>query len=161
MIRKLAVLIVAASLLFTLVSCNKNKEINCEIGNTYSTEWFEFTIESIESVEFYDWYTPEEGNILIDVLITVKGTFESRPVPLGTFDFYMDSETFADYLWPLDPFDSTMMPLEFNLPFGEEAAFHMIYEAPSGISDLTLIYKEIAEDGTEYKTFRFTVDIGG
>ena len=132
--------------------------ISGEIGKTYATQWFEFTVESIKSVDSYAGYTPNEGYALVDVLITEKGTFDDdRPTPMGTFDFYMDSDTFSDYLFPLDPIDSTMMPEEFDLEYGEVVTYHMVYEVPEDVSDLKLMYTEIDEADEEGATFSINV----
>ena len=123
-----------------------------EVGKTYATQWFEFTIDSIKKIDSIEGYSPEEGNILVDVVATLKGTFE-EPSIMGTSDFYMDSDTFADYVWALSPLNESMMPDEYYLDTDETVTYHMIFEVPDGLSDLKIMYTEIDIDNTIYATF--------
>ena len=128
--------------------------INGEVGKVYATQWFQFVIESIEAVDSYAGYAPEDGYILVDVFISEKGTFaDEESSPMGTFDFYMDSDTFSDYIYPLDPFDGTMMPLEFDLARDEIVSYHMVYEIPEGVTDLKLMYTEVNVESSKGATF--------
>ena len=177
MYKKFMAMALTVAMAFVLTSCGdtatKVKEeikqtiaqaisgnVKGEVGKSYSTQWFEFTVESIMAVDSYAGYVPQEGNILVDVFITEKGTFDdAEPSPMGTFDFYMDSDTFYDYVYPLDPLDSTMMPEEFDLAYGETVTYHMVYEVPAGLNDLKLMYTEIDERDTEGATFTINVNL--
>ena len=130
--------------------------IKGETGKTYGTQWFEFTIDSIKAVDSYSGYSAEKGYRLIDVLVTEKCTFD-QAIPMGTFDFYMDSKDFEDYIYPINPLDDTMMPEEFDLAPGETVSYHMVYEIPEHAPDLKLIYTEWDEEEKEGATF--TIDV--
>ncbi|MDR3075843.1 MAG: hypothetical protein LBU26_00965 [Synergistaceae bacterium] len=132
--------------------------VTCEAGKEYKTRWFNFTIESVKKVDKYAGYEPEKGNVLIDVVISEKCTFES-PTTLGTMDFYIDAESFDEYQWPIDPIDDTMMPAEFELKPKDSVKYHMVYEVPSGVNDLKLLYEEEDEKGTTYRTFSMDIKI--
>ncbi|MDR2131799.1 MAG: hypothetical protein LBP30_00445 [Clostridiales Family XIII bacterium] len=168
-----AVLISSALLIAALSGCGSVKdvarnaaesvvellsgEVTGEIGQTYSTKWFEFTVQSIDEVSEYEGYSPAEGSVLYDVLITEKGTFE-EPSPMGTFDFYMDAPSFPDYVYPIDPLNEDMMPLEFDLAKDQTVEYHMVYEIPADVSGLNLMYTEVDEDDNEGVTFNIPIE---
>ena len=173
--KRLLLFTIAVTMVFVFASCGGDKpgivdeikhtvaqaikgNIKGEVGKVYGTQWFEFTIESIEEVGSYAGYEPDDGGILVDVVITEKGTFD-EPSPMGTFDFYMDSDTFLEYIWPLDPFDGSMMPEEFDLAKDEVVTYHMVFEVPEGLSDLVLMYTEWDEEESEGATFTINVNL--
>ncbi|MDR1159752.1 MAG: hypothetical protein LBK69_03900, partial [Syntrophomonadaceae bacterium] len=84
--------------------------------------------------------------------IKEKGTFE-EPVFMGTFDFYMDSSSFEEYVYPIDPINDSMMPLEFMLAKDQTVEYHMIYEIPGSTTDLQLMYTELDENEQDGATF--------
>jgi hypothetical protein len=131
-------------------------DVTGETGKTYATQWFEFTVQSINEVPEYAGYTPQSGYTLYDVLITETGAFED-PSPMGTFDFYMDAESFAEYVYPLDPLNDEMMPMEFELAKDETVEYHMVYEVPSDVTDLKLMYTEVDEQENEGVTFSIPI----
>jgi len=131
-------------------------DVTGTVGKVYATEWFEFTIHSIDQVDSYAGYEPGEGYILYDVVISEKNIFESS-IPMGTFDFYMDDSSFIEYIWAIDPLDDTMMPLEFELMPEESVLYHMIYEIPDDVTDLVLAYTEIDEEDNEGRTFTINI----
>ncbi|MDR1616603.1 MAG: hypothetical protein LBR98_06280 [Syntrophomonadaceae bacterium] len=127
-------------------------DVTGELGKTYATQWFEFTVDYIAPVDEYAGYKPDDGNRLVDVFIKEKGTFD-EPSPMGTFDFYLESSLFDDYIYPMDPIDDSMMPLEFMLEKGQTVEYHMIYEIPASVPDVRLMYTELDEDEKEGATF--------
>ena len=131
---------------------NTDGDIRGEVGIAYHTQWFAFRIESAERMQNYKGYSAASGQELIDVVVTEWNTFGGA-LPMGTFDFYMDSDTFADYVWPLDALDGTMMPDSFTLNADEEVTYHVVYEVPAGLRDLVLCYTEINEDDEYGDTF--------
>lgn len=127
------------------------------VGKAYHTQWFAFRVDSIEHVAEYAGYTAAEGNELVDVVVTIQNIF-GDPIPMGTFDFYLDSDTFLEYEWPMNPLDETMMPEEYELADDEERTYHMVYEVPTDLSDLTLYYTEIDENNNVGATFSIPVE---
>lgn len=119
-------------------------EVSGQVGKTYATQWFTFTVHSIEKVDSYAGYTATEGNVLYDVLISETNTF-SEDIPMGTFDYVMDEDSWADYAYALDPLDDTMMPAEIYLAPGESLECHLVFEVPDIQSGLKFIYHEINE----------------
>jgi hypothetical protein len=133
-------------------------DVTGEIGKDYRTEWFSFNVASVEEVSEYAGYTPAEGYTLVDVVVSETNIFESA-IPMGTFDFYMDSDSFMDYIFPLDPLDDSMMPLEFELAPDESVQYHMVYEIPVERDGLALMYTEIDEDEVEHATFTIKLNL--
>lgn len=129
-----------------------------EVGKTYATQWFEFTIKSAAKVDSYAGYTAVEGYELVDVVVVETNTFDDS-IPMGLVDFYMDEETFVDYCYPLDPIDDTMMPDMFELAPGDTAEYHMVFEVPEGYSKMNLIYIEYAEGDVEGATFTIAINV--
>jgi len=131
-------------------------QVTGEVGKTYRTQWFDFTVISIDKVDSYAGHSAPEGYQLYDVLITETGTF-STPSPMGTFDFYMDDPSFPDYIFPIDALDDNMMPDEFPLAKNETVEYHMIYEIPTNVTNLVLMYTEIDETDAEGTTFSIPI----
>jgi len=131
--------------------------VNGGIGKTYTTQWFDFTVESIKGVSEYAGYVPEEGNILVDIVVTVVCTFDDK-VPMGIYDFYVDHISFADYVYPLEAREDTMMPEEYFMNKGETVTYHVVYEIPDGLDEVSLYYVEINELDEEGATFRIGIN---
>lgn len=133
-------------------------DVTGEVGKNYSTQWFTFNVKSIETVAEYAGYTPAEGNKLIDVVVTEKNIF-GEEIPMGTIDFYLDEDSFEEYVFPIAPLDDTMMPEEFGLAANETVEYHLIYEVPEDISAMNFMFTEFDESETVGATFTipFTV----
>ncbi|MDR3086184.1 MAG: hypothetical protein LBU47_07725 [Christensenellaceae bacterium] len=134
-------------------------DVTGKVGETYRTEWFNFSISSIKQVESYAGYAPEEGNLLYDVVITELSTFDEA-IPMGTFDFFMLMDGTEEPVFPMDPLngDETMMPAEFDLSPDESVTYHMVYEVPKDAKGLKLMYIELYENSEEQGT-TFTIPI--
>lgn len=133
-------------------------DVKGELGKDYRTRWFSFNIESVEEVPEYAGYVAGEGNLLVDVLITETCIFED-PIPMGTYDFYMDVDWYEDYIYPIDPLDDSMMPDDFELAPGETVEYHMVYEIPTDTAGVVLMYTEVDEDETEHATFTIPLNL--
>ena len=129
------------------------RNMSIAIGQKCSTLWFDFVIESVQEVSEYKGYRAPWGYKLLDITISQTSTFDEADVPLGTYDFYVDSYEYEEYLWPLEAFDSSMMPEDFYLSYGESSRYHMIYEIPNNSQAPILIYTEISEADKEGISF--------
>ena len=165
--KKLLVVFVVVLMLFSFAGCSKVIEgvrqvlsgnVSGEIGQSYSTQWFDFTVKSVKEASSYAGYEPEPGYRFIVVDISETGAFD-EPVTMGTFDFYMDADNFRYYLWPLDPFDDSMMPMEFMLAKGETVEYIMVYEIPDEAPNLKLLYTEIDIEDNEGVTFTINLNL--
>lgn len=123
-------------------------DVEGEVGKTYKTQWFAFCVESIEFVDEYAGYQPQEGYTLVDVVVKETNIFDES-IPMGTFDFLLDSDSFVEYMTPMAPLNDTMMPEEFELAVDDTVTYHMVYEVPADLADLYIFYTEIGDDGTE------------
>ncbi|MDR2931592.1 MAG: hypothetical protein LBV27_00645 [Oscillospiraceae bacterium] len=132
-------------------------DVTGETGKVYSTQWFSFNVKSIKEVPEYAGYTPEDGYVLYDVLITETCTFDES-IPMGTFDFYMDDDSFSEPIYPIAPLDDTMMPDQFDLGADETVEYHMIYEVPAEHTALKLMYTEVDEADNIGVTFTINID---
>ena len=171
--KKVLYVLVIALMLFAFAGCSKVVEgvkqtvedarqvltgsVSGEIGKSYSTKWFDFTVKSVKDANNYAGYEADSGNRLIVVLISETGAWDD-PIPMGTYDFYLDADSFYDYNWPLDPYDDSMMPMDFYLTNGETVEYYMIYEIPSDAPNLKLLYTEIDEEENLGTTF--SIDLG-
>ena len=113
-----------------------------DIGRTFSTMFFDYTVVSAGSPAEYDGYTAQDGNKLLVVRVRVKNDFGST-LPMYDTDFPLfwgndDNE----YSWAVDAFNDDMMPLEWELEDGEEATWDMLFEVPADRMDFSLSYLE-------------------
>ncbi|MDR3254506.1 MAG: hypothetical protein LBT31_02925 [Synergistaceae bacterium] len=131
-------------------------DVTGEVGKTYSTKWFNFFIKSVKKVDEYAGYEPVAGNTLVDVVISEKCTF-NEATDMSTDDFYLDSAPFDEYVFPMEPIDDTMMPLEFTLAPKEQREYHMLYEIPSDTVGLKLAYTERDVEGNIGATFTINI----
>jgi len=131
--------------------------VAAEAGETYKTEWFEFTIHSIDKVDSYAGHKAEKGYRLYKVLISEKN-IRDESIPMGIFDFYMDAPAFEEYIWAIPPLDDTMMPEEFDLEPDEAVQYVMVFEVPTNTAKLALVYTENYEDGEDGATFSIAVN---
>ncbi|MCL2105779.1 MAG: DUF4352 domain-containing protein [Oscillospiraceae bacterium] len=137
------------------------KDVAGEIGETYNTKWFKFTIQSIDKVSTYKDHTAKAGFQLYQASITIKSTSEEN-IPMGTFDFYMDAPDFDEYIWSLPPLDDSMMPEKYDLKPDETVNYTMVFEVPADTAELALLYTESHEGGKDGAAFAFLVDgLGG
>jgi len=139
-----------------VISAFLDKDVTGEVGKTYKTKWFEFTIQSIEKVKSYADYQAKEGHQLYKVPIVVKSAWDES-IPMGTFDFYLDAPDFEEYIWAIPPLDDTMMPEKYDLKPGETVQYVMLFEAPTGIKELMLLYTESFEGGRDGATFAIPI----
>lgn len=131
-------------------------DVTGEIGKSYRTQWFTFSVESIQAVEEYKGEVPDEGNMFLDIVVTEKNTWEANDdIPMFCTDFYIEADgydTYEDIYW-LEPWDDSMMPLEFTLAPDEEVTYHLIYELPKEATNIRMIYVEEDENNNIGATF--------
>ncbi len=129
-----------------------------EVAKEYQTKWFTFTVESMSIGDTYEGYTAGAGNTLLIAHITETNT-SGQSQPFGTFDWYVtpDSTTPEDFIYPLDPLNDNMMPLEVYLQDGETLSCDVVIEYPADLSNPHLMYIEVDEHGDTYTTFKIPV----
>jgi len=128
-----------------------------DIGKSYTTRWFEFTVHSIDKADAHLGYKAQEDHLLYKVQVTLKSVWDDA-IPMGTFDFYMDDTDFQEYIWAIPPLDNTMMPEEFIIQPGASVQYLMVFEVPTGTTELALLYTENNENGIDGKSFVIYID---
>jgi hypothetical protein len=125
-----------------------------KVGTKYETKWFSFTVNSMTTGTTYQGYSAASGNTLVISNITITST-SSTPQSYGTFDWRVDDDTLAEYIYPMDPITGVkdMMPASFELSQGQTATYNVIIEYPSSLPSPVLMYIEAGESGTRYSTF--------
>lgn len=138
---------------------NAGKVTDGEIGDTLSNMFFDYTVNSAETVADYDGYTAAAGNKLVVCSVTVENTF-GEELPMYDSDFQLqwgDGE--EDYAWSVDPLEedadgmptNAQMPLEWFMAAGAEETYDLLFEVPEDVSEFALVYLEqyTDEDGNE------------
>ena len=141
------------------------------IGDSMSTEWFDFTVTDAYSCSRYQNYTPSEGYKLVVVAMTLKNNCG--------YSVDMWGEAFV-LLWGGgdDTFDldiplhaglsGDQFPDEYVLGVNESRSGVMVFEAPQEFQNFSIVFMELFEsstnpDGEEGDTFfvDFTVEDRG
>lgn len=160
----LAVLLLALAFAACSNTSTQGGKTNGDIGHTFSTMFFDYTVNSAESPAEYDGYTPADGNRLIVVNVSVKNDFGST-LPMYDTDFPLfwgDGGT--DYSWAVDAFNDKMMPLEWELADKKTATYDMLFEVPEDKTEFSLSYLEEYTDRNgndqtgEWYDAKFTVE---
>lgn len=138
-----------------------NGDIVGNIGTTYSTQWFDFAVKSYAIVDSYAGYTADRDNVLVDLVLYEKCTFDYS-ITVGTFDFWLDVTSAANEYNAVDAvvaLDETMMPDEMELSPGESIEYHLVFEVPADSAEVSFIYLEIDEDDDAGLCFIIPLDI--
>lgn len=157
--KKVLALVLVAALVFALAGCSLFAKKEGGIGDTLSTRWFDFTVDSVDVVNSYAGITAEPGYKLVDIVVTETSTVEDD-LPMGWFDFMLDDPADEDYYQlPLEQADSSMMPEEFTLTAKETVTYHLLFEVDESSSKLALVFTEYFSDEDTGDTFtvNFTV----
>lgn len=126
------------------------------VGDEFSTVFFDFTVLSAELVDAYEGYTAPEGWLLIDSVITVTNTTRYT-LPMFNSDFFIlwdtDEGTNGDF-GPEDTYGLPgVMADEYELPRNEIITEHVLFLVPDTCSDFDICYTEVYDDGTMGNTF--------
>lgn len=127
------------------------------VGDTFRTVFFDYSVDSVAYPSEYEGYTPSDGMQLLDVVITVKNTF-GEELPMFNSDFQIQWHDLGngdeDYDYGIEMDDSrTVMPSEFGLANGDSCTYHVIYEVPAEAKEFSVSYLEFFSDNTEGDVF--------
>lgn len=128
-------------------------EVTGQVGTEYATKWFKFTVNSLTTTQSFADHTASGGNMLVVANITITNTSGSTQ-PFGTFDWFIDDDSLTEYIWPMDPLNSSMMPTSFDLEDGSTVTYDVVIEASADLASPYLIYAEMGADqsvGTMFK----------
>lgn len=156
--RKLALLAMALLLGLSLTACTKADpnagEPNGEVGKTYETKWFEFSVDAIEKTPSYKGIDAAEGSTFLVCTVTETNNWkEKESLPMSAEDFYVNREGWDDVVWPETSWDEAMMPLSFDLAPEETVTYDVVFTVPADTADIQLVYVEINESGDKLATF--------
>ncbi len=117
-----------------------------KIGEKLTTQFFTFSVNSVEKADSCGDAVPGEGNTLVVAEITVKNTF-GETIPMFSSDFALGyGEGDEDYCFPLEAAGDGLMELQYDLAKGEEITAKVAYEVPADADSFSLFYLEIYED---------------
>ena len=119
------------------------------IGDTMSTEWFDFTVDDAYSCSEYHGYTPSAGNKLVVVDMTLKNTW-GQSVDMWGDDFILIweiSDEDIDMDIPLQAgLSDEQFPDEYVLGINATKKGVSVFEVPQEYRDFVLGFQEIYED---------------
>ena len=120
------------------------------LGDTVSTLWFNYVVNSAEPMETYEGYTAAEGNKLVVVDLTLENTF-NESVPMFDTDFQLYWGEYRDDEWamPLEIYCDAQLPAEYYLSIDETREGILVYEVPEDVRDFTFAFLEVKDNGTE------------
>ena len=144
-LKKCSVVLAVLMLALAFAACSNNTQgggTDGDIGRTFDTMFFDYTVVSAESATEYDGYTPADGNKLIVLSVSVKNDFGST-LPMYDTDFQLQwGSGDDDWAWNVDAFNDKMMPLEWKLEDKKTATYDMLYEVPADQTEFSLVYLE-------------------
>ncbi len=128
-----------------------------EIGTTFRTVFFDYSVDSVEYPSEYEGLTPSDGMQFLDVVISIKNTFGDE-LPMFNSDFQIQWHDLGngddDYDYGLEVEDSsTIMPVSYGLPAGERCTYHILYEVPAAAKEFSVSYLELFNDDSEGDLF--------
>ncbi len=151
LLKKGSLILAVLMLVLVCAACSNNTQgggTDGDIGRTFSTMFFDYTVESAESPAEYDGHTPASGNKLVVLSVTVKNDFGST-LPMYDTDFQLQwGDADDDYAWAVDAFNDKMMPLEWELEDKKSVTYDMLFEAPADATEFSLVYLEEYTDSS-------------
>lgn len=123
-----------------------------QIGTTFRTVFFDYSVDSVKYPSEYEGYIPDEGMQLVDIVVTIKNTF-GNTLPMFNSDFWIewnkieDVEYYYDYGIEMDS-SSTVMPSEFSLANQDTCNYHIIFEVPAKATAFSVSFREFFENET-------------
>lgn len=119
------------------------------LGDTLSTEWFDFTVNDAYSCAEYNGYAASAGNKLVVATITLKNTW-GRSVDMWGDDFAIlwddpDEDSGAAPALP-EGISDDQFPDEYTLKINETRTGKAVYEVPEDFRDFVIAFQEIYED---------------
>ncbi len=121
------------------------------LNDTVSTAWFDFTVKSVEFVNEYDGYTPDDGYNYAVAEITVKNTF-GEDIDIYYNDFYLaynlGNDTDVEYAEEKAAYkDGENIGNSFVLANGQTATFDFIFQISSdAVGNYAVDYMEYYSD---------------
>ena len=147
-------------MMLSLAACGESKDDfgvkYGGIGDTMSTEWFDFVVEDAYSCGRYHSYAPSAGDKLVIVTMSLKNNC-GQPVDMWGEDFVIlwggdDGAAGVDIPLPAGLSDD-QFPDEYVLDASASRTGVMVFEVPREFRDFGVRFMEIFDDGGEGNTF--------
>lgn len=163
--RKLTLILSLLLVLALLMGCSTKKGENSEtpepsesedsteyfygyIGDTMRNVFFDFTVDEVWVSEEY---MVAEGDILLDVTVTMTNTF-GEDLLMFNGDFFLSyGDGDEDYCFgslPAGDDNPDNMPESWTLKKGNTITYHMYFEVPETSTDFYFVYVEYFENDT-------------
>jgi hypothetical protein len=127
------------------------------VGVTYTTKWFDFTVNEITTTEVFNEYLPpDETYRFVVINITEKNTF-GEALSISCWDYKLEADGMDENdMYARDDFkdDPNVMPTSFELASDESVDYDLVYCVPKAVRDVSLVYVEIDEDNKTGSTYR-------
>lgn len=153
--RHISSILLAMFLILALAGCGDKQEYHeGRIGDSMETYFFNFTVNDAYTCSEYGGYTPDSGNTLLVVELTVKNTDKSS-ITMWDSDFQVQwSDDSEDaYAYPVPEADGALsddqLPSEYDLGIGRDRTGVLVFEVPKGEKDFSILYLEFFNDGSE------------
>lgn len=154
----LLVLCLAAALLIVGCSSGTGVEKNqFEVGDKVSTYWFDFTVDQVETADFFGSYTAQDGYRLAVCHLTIKNTFD-EDVPMGWADFILQWENTGgdagssgdvEGAYTLPQYTQDQFLDEYTLEKDSQQEGLLVFEVPDEVSRAALVFQELYADGED------------
>lgn len=131
------------------------------IGDTMSTAWFDFTVNSVSAYgNEYLGYTADHNYRLLVVNVTIENTFDEVN-PMFDQDFTI---TWGDdyHAYPVEQGENLsddMLPSEYQMNPGDKETGNLLFEIPAGETDLKFSYVEVDDEDNIYDTFTVSFQV--
>lgn len=128
-----------------------------EVGTTFRTVFFDYSVDSVAYPSDYEGYVPADGYQLLDVVVSIKNTF-GEALPMFNSDFQIQWHDLGngsddyDYGVVMDG-SSTVMPDEYTLEKGDKCTYHIIFEVPAEAKEFSVSFLELFDNDTEGDLF--------
>lgn len=126
------------------------------LGDTLSTKFFEFTVDSAQVANSYEDSVPGDGMQFLVVNLTIHNT-STYSMPMLSDDFQIQwGSGDEDYGWPV----AGSLCTDYEIAINDIVAGDLVFEVPEGTKDYSVSFLEYFEDGTEGDSFfiYFTAD---
>ena len=116
------------------------------VGDTISTAFFDFTVNSAVASADHEGYTAQDGYKLVVADLTIKNT-ETYSMPMGQYDFMIAwGDGDEDFAYPLNQYCESQLADEYEIPIAGSAEGSLVFEVPSDQKDFALGFEEYYED---------------
>ena len=150
--KRLASFLLVPVMMVSLAACGERDTTGAKygrIGDTLSTEWFDFVVNEAYSCSEYCSYTPSDGYKLVVVAMSLKNNC-GQPVEIWGDGFVLlwgGGDDTLDIPLPAG-FSDDQFPDEYVLDLNESKSGVMVFEAPQEFQDFSIRFMEVFESET-------------